>query len=162
MKKFICLLLIFFTTSCSKIEFVYKDNKNLINPLYKKTEVIMSGVDITYINSYIPMFFGKNEKDTFNLFINIEENKTKRAIETNQAASNVRYELRFNYILTSKTKNCSIFEKEILSYFSIIPKSDGYNYGADASLENKYELTVTENLSRFMSFISDIDINNCK
>ena len=48
-----------------------------------------------------------------------------------------------------------IYKKEILSYFSIIPKSSGYNYGTDTSLEKKYELAITENLNRFVSIISD-------
>lgn len=162
MKKLAYLFLIFFIASCSDIEFVYKDNKNLINPLYEKTDVNASGVDLVYINSYLPMFFGENKEESFRLLINIEEKKIKRSVETNQATSNLRYELRFFYNLFSKTKNCLIYEKEILSHFSIIPKSDGYNYGTDASLENKYELAVAENLNQFISFISGIDINNCK
>ena len=55
MKKLAYLFLIFFIASCSDIEFVYKDNKNLINPLYEKTDVNASGVDLVYINSYLPM-----------------------------------------------------------------------------------------------------------
>ena len=42
-------------------------------------------------------------------------------------------------------------KKKFLSYFSIIPKSSGYNYGTDASLEKKYELAITENLNQFVS-----------
>ena len=58
MKKLVCLLL-FFITSCGGVKFVYKDNYNNINPLYEKTEVNTTGKDLTYINSYLPMFFGK-------------------------------------------------------------------------------------------------------
>ena len=53
-----------------------------------------------------------------------------------------------------------IYEKELSSYFSIIPKSSGYNYGTDASIE-KYELAITENLNQFISILSDVDLNNC-
>ena len=53
-------------------------------------------------------------------------------------------------------------KKEIVSYFSIIPKSAGYNYGTDASLEKKYELAIIDNLNQFVSFLSSIDINKCK
>ena len=108
------------------------------------------------------MFFGENKEENFRLLINIQEKKIKRSVETNQATSNLRYELRFSYNLFSNTKNCLIYEKEIFSYFSIIPKSDGYNYGTDASIENKYELAITENLNQFISFVSGIDINSCK
>ena len=96
------------------------------------------------------------------MLINVEEKKIKRSVETNQATSNLRYELRFSYNLFSTPKNCLIYKKEILSYFSIIPKSDGYNYGTDTSIENKYELAIAENLSQFISFVSGIDINSCK
>ena len=162
MKKIALLLLIFFITSCSDIEFVYNDSKNLINPLYEKTKVNTTGVDLAYINSYLPMFFGEYKEESFKLLINIEEKKLKRSVETNQATSNLRYELRFSYNLFSNTKNCLVYEKEILSYFSIIPKSDGYNYGADTSVENKYEIAIAENLNRFISFVSGVDVNSCK
>mgnify|MGYP004189651607 CR=1 FL=1 len=113
------------------------------------------------MNSYLPMYFGESDEYTYNLQINVNEKKTKRSVETNQATSNLRYELKFSYSLFSDTKNCLIYEKEIFSYFSIMPKSDGYNYGTDASIENKYELAITENLNQFISFVSGIDINSC-
>tara|TARA_B100000989_G_scaffold243020_1_gene189961 strand:- start:1603 stop:2091 length:489 start_codon:yes stop_codon:yes gene_type:complete len=162
MKKLTFLLMFFFLSSCSEVDFIYKDSKNIINPLYEKTQISTSGVELSYINSYLTMFFGENKKESFRLLINVEEKKIKRSVETNQATSHLRYELRFSYNLFSSTKNCLIYEKEILSYFSIIPKSDGYNYGTDTSLENKYELAIAENLNQFISFISGIDINNCK
>ena len=49
----------------------------------------------------------------------------------------------------------------INSYFSIIPKSSGYNYGADTSLEKKYELAIGDNLNQFVSILSDTNIDNC-
>ena len=162
MKRLICLFLVILLCSCSEVEFLYKDNKNLINPLYQKTEVNTFGLDSAYFNSYVPMFFGKNKENSFILLINIEEKKTKISVETNQSTSNLRHELRFLYTLTSASNNCVTYEKEILSYFSILPKSDGYNYGTDASLEKKYELAITENLNRFVSFVSDKDLNTCK
>ena len=162
MKKIFFISLFFTIISCSNIEFVYKEKGNLINPLYEKTNVVTSGVDLVFLQSYVPKVFGDvNEKD-FNLLVNIEEEKTKRSVETNQATSNLRYELRFTYTLESISKNCITYKKEILSFFSIIPKSSGYNYGTDASLEKKYELAVIENLNQFVSFLSGVDINNCK
>ncbi len=161
MKKLVLFLTVFFAISCSEIDFVYKDNINLVNPLYEKTSINISGVDLKYINSYVPMFFGKNKENIFDLSINIEENKTKRSIETNQTTSNLRYELRFSYTLKSNVKDCVTYKKEIVSYFSIIPKSDGYNYGTDASLEKKYELAIIDNFNEFVSFLSRTNINNC-
>ena len=151
----------FLFLSCSQVEFVYKDSKNLINPLYEKTNISTSGLDLNYINSYLPMFFGENKENKFSLSINIEEKKTKRSVETNQATTNLRYQLKFSYVLTSVSKDCLTYKKEILSFFSIIPKSDGYNYGTDASLEKRYELAITDNLNQFVSFLSNVEIDNC-
>ena len=161
MKRLFLISIFVFIISCGDIDFIYKEDKNLINPLYEKTEVITSGFNINFMNSYLPMFFGNNKDNHFNLSIKIEQNKTKRSVETNQATSKLRYELKFIYSLVLNEKNCVTFNKELISYFSIIPKSSGYNYGTDTSLEKKYELAITENLNRFVSIIADTDLNNC-
>ena len=144
------------------MDFTYKNNGNLTNPMYQKTNVTTSGVNLVYINSYIPTVFGENKDNNYNLIIEIEEKKTKSSVEKNQATSNLRYELRFKYTLVLIEQNCVTYEKEIVSYFSIIPKSEGYNYGTDASLEKKYELVIVDNLSQFISYISTKDINSCQ
>tara|TARA_Y100001935_G_scaffold247462_1_gene243405 strand:+ start:488 stop:976 length:489 start_codon:yes stop_codon:yes gene_type:complete len=162
MKQLLILFLLFSISSCNNLEFVYNDKGNLINPLYEKTNVGTSGIELLFINSYIPMIFGENKDNEFDLIINIEEKKLKRSVETNQATSNLHYELRFTYTLKLNKKNCVTYKKEIVSSFSIIPKSAGYNYGTDASLEKKYELAITENLNQFISFLSELDINKCQ
>ena len=161
MKKFFFIFLFYFVISCGGVEFIYKDEKNLTNPIYQKTKVITSGINLSFMNSYLPMLFGESDEHTYNLQININEKKTKRSVETNQATSNLRYELRFDYTLTSIKKDCLIYKKEIISYFSIIPKSSGYNYGTDTSLEKKYELVIKDNLNQFVSILSDISLDNC-
>ena len=161
MKKPFFIFLFCFVVSCNGVEFVYENEKNLINPLYQKTKVTTLGKNLSFMNSYLPMFFGEGNEHIYNLQINIDEKKTKKAVETNQAISNLRYELRFYYILTSIKKDCVTYEKEIVSYFSIIPKSSGYNYGTDTSLEKKYELAIDDNLNQFVSILSDINIDGC-
>ena len=162
MKKIFFISLFFIIISCSNIEFVYKEKSNLVNPLYEKANVVTSGIDLVFLQSYIPTIFGNVKQNNFNLLINVKEKKTKRSVEVNQATSNLRYELRFTYTLESINKSCITYKKEILSFFSIIPKSSGYNYGTDASLEKKYELAIIENLNQFVSFLSGVDIKNCK
>ena len=162
MKKLCIIILFLITYSCGGINFVYKDNINITNPLYEKTKVNTSGLDLALMKSYIPMIFGIQDDDTFILQIDIIENKKKISVEKNQAASNIKYELRFYYTLVLKEKNCVSYKKEISSYFTILPKSDGYNYGTDASLEKKYELAIDNNLNKFVSFLSNIDINSCQ
>jgi len=162
MTRLLFIFLFFFVISCAGVEFVYKNEKSLVNPLHQKTKVITSGTNLSFMNSYLPMYFGETNEYTYNLQINVNEKKTKRSVETNQATSNLRYELRFYYTLTSIKKDCITYKKEIISYFSIIPKSEGYNYGTDTSLEKKYELAVSDNLNQFVSTLSDINLDNCK
>tara|TARA_B100000575_G_scaffold206926_1_gene168270 strand:+ start:3473 stop:3961 length:489 start_codon:yes stop_codon:yes gene_type:complete len=162
MKKLLIIFIFILTSSCNNIDFTYNDNGNLTNPLYQKTNVNISGVSLAYINSYIPVVFGENKDNIYNLEIEIIENKTKSSVEKNQATSNLRYELRFKYTLVLVEQDCATYQKEILSYFTIIPKSEGYNYGTDASLAKKYELVIVDNLSQFISFVSTKDIENCQ
>ena len=161
MKIFNVVLFLFFLVSCSNIEFVYNENKNLTNPVYEKTSTSISGLDIPFLKPYIRMFFGDNKEKEYHLKINIIENRIKTSVEKNQAASNIKHELRFFYSLQSNRKECKTYEKEVVSSFTITPKSSGYDYGTDASLEKNYELAVTENLNSFVSFLSAADINNC-
>ena len=161
MKKLLIIFIFILTSSCGNIDFTYKNNGNLTNPLYQKTNIATSGVSLAYISSYMPLVFGENRENIYNLEIEIIENKTKSSVEKNQATSNLRYELRFKYTLVSVEQDCVTYKKEILSNFTIIPKSEGYNYGTDASLEKKYELVIVDNISQFISLISSKDINNC-
>ena len=93
MNRFIFVFLCLFVVSCNHIEFVYKNDSNLINPLYEKTKINTSGDSLVYLSPYIPMVFGENKDASFNLSINIKEKTTKRSVETNQATSNLGYEL---------------------------------------------------------------------
>ena len=162
MNKLLVLFIFIFISSCSKLDFVYSNNGNLTNPLYGKTNVTTSGISLAYINSYIPRVFGKNKENNYNLIIEITETKTKGSVETNQAASNIKYKLRFKYTLILIKQDCEVYNKEIVSYFTIIPKSEGYNFGTDASLEKKYELVIIDNLSQFISSVSAANANVCK
>ena len=161
MKYIFCIIFIFVLTSCSSVDFVYDEYKDVGNPLYEKTRVDTSGLNLTFLNSYVSIFFGERKEDKFNLTRVVDEKKTKRSVEKNQATSDLNYELRFIYKLTLVDKNCEVYKKEILSNFSIIPKSSGYNYGTDVSLEKKYELAVTENLNQFVYFLTYTNLNSC-
>ena len=161
MNRFFGIALFFFFISCSNIEFLYDDDK-ITNPLYEKTKVSTSGVNLSLLSSYIPIFFGVYKEQVFDLQIRIEEKRTKSSVETNQATSNLSYELRFFYTLKLKKEDCIAYEKEILSNFSIIPKSGGYDYGTDSSLDKKYELAISDNFNQFISVLSDIDVNSCR
>jgi len=162
MSKLFVYILFFFIISCNNLEFVYNDSDNILNPLYGKTDVKISGLSSVYLSSYSQLFFGSNDKKIYKLNINIEEEKTKRSVEKNQAASNIRYELRFFYNLFSYEKDCVINSKEIVSKFSVTPKSSGYNYGTDASLEKEYEIAINQNINKYVSSLVNINLTKCK
>lgn len=162
MRNLFTIFILLFLASCNNIEFVYSDKKSYINPLFGKTNVSASGIDVVFMKSLIPMFFGKNVDNKYNLSINITEKKIKSSVESNQTASTLNYELRFNYTLILNKEDCVVYNKEILSNFSFAPKSSGYNYGTDTSLEKKYELAVNDNFNQFVSYLSGLDLNICK
>ena len=157
--KFFCIL--FFLFSCSQIDFVYNDESGTKNILYDETIVKISGVDLPVLNSYVSSYFGATKSPKFELNINVVQKKTKRSVETNQTVSKLRYDLYFTYYLSWLEKKCLVLEKNIRSTFSITPKSDGFNFGSDKSLDNKYELVVKQNLDEFVSFLLDREIYKC-
>ena len=64
------------------------------------------------------------------------------------------YNLEFFYSLIDLNKNCVVYEKSLFSNFSYVPKSEGYNFGSDESLDQMYKLATKENIERFVRFIS--------
>tara|TARA_X000000950_G_C13864012_1_gene639929 strand:- start:1417 stop:1905 length:489 start_codon:yes stop_codon:yes gene_type:complete len=161
MKKLLYICFFFIFISCNQIEFVLDSDERSINLLYEKTDINLGGEDIIFLKTYIPMFFGKNKDEKFELSIMVNEEQKKLSVKSNQVTSNLSYELRFFYTLRSNESGCITFKKEILSNFTIMPKSSGFNYGTDSSLDKKYELAVTDNLSQFLSYLSEKDLYEC-
>ena len=159
--KNLLFFFIFFIVSCGGVNFVYKDNINLNNPIYNKTLVSFSGKTFPEFYRYASLYFGNTKENVYGLNINIEEKKIKRSVQTNQAISKMDYELRFDYELFSEKERCIIYKKNILSRFSFEPKSSGYNFGSDQSLEKLYELATKENFKRFVDFYANDRNTSC-
>lgn len=163
LRFFSILCLLFLVSSCGQVDFIYNNTiDGETNPLKNKTIVQHSGLDIPILNKYISQYFGVSQQPKFKIYIASSEEKTKSSVETNQTISTLRYDLNFTYQLESISKNCLIFEREIQSNFSVTPKSAGFNFGSDKSLESKYELAVDENFKKLISYILNVDLNNCK
>ena len=150
-----------FLSSCTNISFLYDESKNITNPLYNKTNVNYSGKEISIITKYTGKYFGSSESPKYNLDIEISEEKKKISVQSNQAVSKQDYKIQFNYILRNIKDGCNLYEKIITSRFSYTPKSSGYNFGSDQSLEKMYDLAVNNNLQQFVSILSNLSLNDC-
>ena len=147
-KIFNLLITLFLVASCSNLDFIYDENTKIDNPIYNKTKVTLSGKELTSMYIVIPEIFGASEEINYELFINIDETKTRRSVQNNQAVAKMDYKLSFVYKLYNIKETCYILKKEIVSKFTYVPKSSGYNFGSDKSLDNKYRLSVKKKLGR--------------
>ena len=150
-----------FVFSCGGINFVYDNSIDLNNPIFNKTTYQFSGKEIPSYYRYASKYLGSSDNPEFQLEININENKIKKSVKKNQAVSKVDYELDFFYTLRS-VSGCVIYKKSIFSRFSYVPKSSGYNFGSDKSLEKMYELAAKESVESFITFVSELDSLVCK
>ena len=154
-KIFNLLITLFLVASCSNLDFIYDENTKIDNPIYNKTKVTLSGKELTSMYIVIPEIFGASEEINYELFINIDETKTRRSVQNNQAVAKVDYKLNFTYELYDIKETCYIFKKEIISRFTYVPKSSGYNFGSDKSLDNKYKIAVKKSLDDFIDLMSN-------
>lgn len=149
-KKFNLFIFLLFVAACANLEFTYDNNAEINNPIFNKTKVTLSGKELTSVYMIIPEIIGVSQEDSYELYININESKKRRSVQNNQAVAKVDHKLNFKYELYNINKNCNIYRKEIISRFTYVPKSSGFNFGSDKSLENKYELAVKKNLKDFV------------
>ncbi len=158
----VCLIFIFlFVLSCSKIEFVYKNDIDTNKDIYNKTSVVISGIDIPSLYGHSLRYLGNDDKGLYLIKINIDEKKIKRSVQSNQAISKLDYKLFFKYELSNVEKQCVIYEKEIITRFTFEPQSSGYNFGSDESLDKQYETSARDSLQQFINYLSGIDLNYC-
>lgn len=162
MKNFILLILMLcFLLACSNIEFSYIEDE-LNNQLYNKTNIIITGDEIPFLNTIVLSKFGISQNEFLDLEINISEKKTKLIIKTNQVSTRIDYEIVINYILSNQSKKCTILTKKQYSRFSFIPKSEGYNFGSDKFLDNLYIRNIENNIDQFLdSLEKQIEKKKC-
>ena len=153
--KHIACSLLFFVFSCSNIEFVLKDNA-LTNPLKEKTMLLIDKNSEDRFVRGLYSRFGNNKTYEYILKTKFSENKENRIVKTNQVAEKIEYTIKVDYNVFYKTSECKIFNKTVISKFSITPKSAGYNFGSDRSFDKLYGSSVDQNIS---SFIDALQIN---
>ena len=163
MSLFKILLYPFFLiiVSCNQIDFIYSESKNLTNPVYNNVNYRFAGDNIPGIYMQASRYLGVSNAANYELIITTKENKTKRSVESNQAVAKLDYEIVYNYSLKKAGSECVIFDKKTYSRFSYVPKSSGYNFGSDQSLDKMYELASRKSLELFVNDVRNINMDVC-
>ena len=147
-KKLIVFLSFFALVSCSNIQLVLKDT-SLTNDLKDNVFLVFNKNNKQSFERELISFFGNNKGGDFIIISSFYEKKENRLVKKNQVAEKIDYYLSVDYELYYLTQDCKIFEKKIVSKFSFVPKSFGYNFGADRSLEKQYKASLRKNIQNF-------------
>ena len=148
MIKSLILLSVLILTGCGKIDLLLLDNHDQ-NKLRGNTSVVLQGDPVQLFAEEVYSFFEDNQKGEYILITTISEKTENRLVKTNQVAEKINYEITVNYEVFYKSMSCNIFNKKIVSSFSFVPKSFGYNFGTDRSLEKLYRSSVVKNIENF-------------
>ena len=149
-KKYLSYTLLVFVFSCSNIELVLKDNIQT-NPIKDKTLLLIDkNIEERFVRG-LHSFFGNNTEYDYILKTKFLEKKENRIVKNNQVAEKIDYTIEVDYGLFYKTIECKIFSKKIISRFSFTPKSAGYNFGSDRSLDKLYKEVFKNNIENFLN-----------
>ena len=148
MIKSLMLLSVLILTGCGKIDLLLLENHDQ-NNLRGNTSIVLKGDPVELFAEEVYSFFEDNQKGEYILITTISEKTENRLVKTNQVAEKINYEITVNYEVFYKSMSCNIFNKKIVSSFSFVPKSFGYNFGTDRSLEKLYRSSVVKNIENF-------------
>tara|TARA_B100001250_G_scaffold362416_1_gene341097 strand:- start:1044 stop:1544 length:501 start_codon:yes stop_codon:yes gene_type:complete len=142
-------VIVFFLFSCSQIELVLKESEKS-TLLKNKTTLKVLNSPSPILKEQLVFYFGKNTAPEFHLTVDVDENKTNRFVKKNQVATKIDYEIKIKYKLVNNIRNCIILEAVQNSRFSFVPKSSGYNFGSDRSLDELYKGVFKNNIENFL------------
>ena len=148
MIKSLILLSLLILTGCGKVDLLLLDNHDQ-NKLKGNTSIVLQGDPVELFAEEVYSFFEDNQKGEYILITTISEKTENRLVKTNQVAEKINYEITVDYEVFYKSMSCNIFNKKIVSSFSFVPKSFGYNFGTDRSLEKLYRSSVVKNIENF-------------
>ena len=146
------LLLFFFLCACNSIEFVLEDYESP-NTIKEKVKISVIDNEQGILTRELYSFFGNNEKYEYILEAALFEEKLKRSVKQNQVAEKIDYTLIVDYKLYYVSEGCRILDKKIETRFSFTPKSFGYNFGSNQSLEKLYSDSIKRNIKEFVGLI---------
>ena len=148
-KKTFALSLFLIIIACGGIEFVLKDND-----IRDKVLILLSGDEDQRFITELYSSFGSNEDEyEYILVTSFSETKENKIIKKNQVAQKTDYSLEINYELFFENRNCKIINKNIITKFSFLSKSSGYNFGADRSFEELYIGSIKQNIQKFIDIV---------
>ena len=156
----IILISFLILASCSQIDLVLQENKNP-NQLRGKTEVVLGVENNEVFGQELFSLIGKADSANYILTTSLKETKENRLVKNNQVAEKIDYKLSVEYKLYSKKNNCEIFNKILVTKFSFVPKSFGYNFGSDRSFEELYKNNVRNNIQNFIDLVPIGKTVNC-
>jgi len=155
-RGFFSLFIIFYLFACTNIEFVLNDDQ-LSNRLNNETLITHNNNNNEMFGQELLLFLGNNEKGDFILDTKFEETKENRLVKKNQVAEKIDYKITVEYKVFYMTRGCQIYDQKIVSKFSFVPKSFGYNFGTDRSFEKFYKGAIKKNI---INFINSSPTNN--
>ena len=157
---FFLIPLLVLIIGCSGFEFVY--NAAGFDKINEKTLFSISGNDKDVINSYLLSKIGKVGSDpAYALSIVSSGSIEATVIEVDATASKFMIKHDLKYTLNNISKNCMIFEKNILTKILYDAKSAGYSFGTDLAEKELSEKNLHSNIDQFLNELS-INYNNLK
>ena len=153
-KGLVLFLLILSLPSCNNIDLLLVEN-NSFNKLKGNTSIRLSGTNKERFTQEVISFFGNSNNGEYILTANFSEKKENRLVKKNQVAEKIDYELTVDYSIFYKDMGCKIFNKTVISKFSFVPKSFGYNFGTDRSYEKLYIVSVKKNIREFVDLVPE-------
>ena len=159
---FFLIPLLVLIISCSDFEFVY--NIASFDKIKEKTRFSISGDNKDIINSYLfSKIGGAGSELTYILSIVSSESIEATVIEIDATASKFMIKHDLKYTLNNISKNCMIFEKNILTKILYDAKSAGYSFGTDLAEKELSEKNLYSNIDQFLNGLSiNYDYLECK
>jgi hypothetical protein len=145
--------------SCANIDLVLK--KNDISNYKNNTELFFDGKIDQKSKEEFFSIFGNSNNSEYILIIRFSETKENRLVKKNQVAEKIDYKISIEYEFYYGDRSCRILTKEISTDFSLVQKSFGYNFGADALLDKLYRSNTRKNIYEFIDALPEINISSC-
>ena len=143
--------------SCSSLDFVYNTSFITTNNISENTLLSISGDNKDTINSYLLSKIGEaGNNPTHALSIVSSGVIEATVVEIDATASKFMIKHDLKYTLNNISKNCIVFEKNILTTNLYDAKSAGYSFGTDLA---EKELSTKNLHSNIDQFLSELYIN---